>query len=375
MPLLQIKSNLNFFFFHLPLSHMALWHSIIMLTRTYRPSAFWESNPITRQQFTQGEDALLFQYWDVKLHSGPLMHSGNHGCQQRNCQRTFSPGKGNLICPNDLSLSFLLPLIFFHNFLQLFSAIVLLLLLFPFLWRSSIAQISMVQRLMSRPQFSDSWHLPGDVPGMAMVLGFTPNQHTSRCCQCFKIEGGGGLASNSQLLWSLTISNLLYSRDMMLSGKEFTEFTLIKVIVLNTFTLFSLSTRHRYAIAVVVDVFFSFHVQYSMPCLHLLLNRSFPKGLSGIHLLQKLMWGLIYSEETNPVNTKQRWFLTSFEVVSVSRQTFREWGRTGSCSGSTGTIRAVCNLPATKSLIHKAPHKCMGSMVLSPRHILSLIKH
>lgn len=35
-------------------------------------------NPITRQQFMLCEDALLFQYWDVKLHTGPLMHSGNH---------------------------------------------------------------------------------------------------------------------------------------------------------------------------------------------------------------------------------------------------------------------------------------------------------
>lgn len=56
----------------------------------------------------QSEDALLFQYWDVKLHTRPLMHSGNHSsllnCQEQDCQRTLSQGKGNLIRPHSLSL-------------------------------------------------------------------------------------------------------------------------------------------------------------------------------------------------------------------------------------------------------------------------------
>lgn len=81
---IKFKLFLNFFYF-LPYSNIIAalslqlpWHSIIKLARTSRFPVPHVWNPITRQQFMLCEDALLFQYWDVKLHTGPLMHSGNH---------------------------------------------------------------------------------------------------------------------------------------------------------------------------------------------------------------------------------------------------------------------------------------------------------
>lgn len=57
------------------------WHSIIKLARTSRfpvPRVWY---PITRRQFVLCEDNInisILKYWDVKFHTGPLMHSGNH---------------------------------------------------------------------------------------------------------------------------------------------------------------------------------------------------------------------------------------------------------------------------------------------------------
>ena len=66
------------------------WHSIIELARTSRFPVPHVWNPITRQQFMLCEDALLFQYWDVKLHTGLLMHSGNHSLLLRLPARKLS---------------------------------------------------------------------------------------------------------------------------------------------------------------------------------------------------------------------------------------------------------------------------------------------
>lgn len=147
------------------------------LARTSWFSALHVLNPITGQQFMpQCEDALLFQYWDVKLHTRPLMHSGNHSsllnCQEQDCQRTLSQGKGNQIRPHSLSLS-----LFFWPWL-------LSRLLFSLLLRSSFFLSSLPQRplfvacsfmagrLMTKSQFPDSWHLPGDSPWHVDVVGF-----------------------------------------------------------------------------------------------------------------------------------------------------------------------------------------------------------
>lgn len=171
----------------LSLSLRLPWHSIIKLARTSRFPVPHVWNPITRQQFMLCEDALLFQYWDVKLHTGPLMHSGNHSLLLRLLATKLSEDlvtgerKSELLTfsPLSLSLSF-----FDHDFLQLFSAIVFP--LFSALYLSSvprrgfIAQSSMAGRLMRRPQFSDSWHLPGDSPWHAHDVGFTANKQTSR---------------------------------------------------------------------------------------------------------------------------------------------------------------------------------------------------
>lgn len=57
------------------------WHSIIKLARTSRFPVPCVWYPITRRQFVLCEDNInisIFQYWDVKFHTGPLMHSGNH---------------------------------------------------------------------------------------------------------------------------------------------------------------------------------------------------------------------------------------------------------------------------------------------------------
>lgn len=58
------------------------------------------------------EDALLFQYWDVKLHTGPLMHSGNHSLLLRLLATKLSEdlvtgeGKSDSLTFSPLSLLF-----------------------------------------------------------------------------------------------------------------------------------------------------------------------------------------------------------------------------------------------------------------------------
>lgn len=99
----------------LSLSLRLPWHSIIKLARTSRFPVPHVWNPITRQQFMLCEDALLFQYWDVKLHTGPLMHSGNHSLLLRLLATKLSEDlvtgerKSELLTfsPLSLSLSFL----------------------------------------------------------------------------------------------------------------------------------------------------------------------------------------------------------------------------------------------------------------------------
>lgn len=57
------------------------WHSIIKLARTSRFPVPRVRYPITRRQFVLCEDNInisILKYWDVKFHTGPLMHSGNH---------------------------------------------------------------------------------------------------------------------------------------------------------------------------------------------------------------------------------------------------------------------------------------------------------
>lgn len=149
----------------LQLSLQLPWHSIIKLARTSRFPVLHVWNPITRQQFMLCEDALLFQYWDVKLHTGPLMHSGNHSllltlpATQLSEDLVTGEGKSD-------SLTFSLSLSFDHDFLQLCSAIGFA--LFFSLYLSGVprrgfnAHSSMAGRLMRRPQSSDSWHLPGE---------------------------------------------------------------------------------------------------------------------------------------------------------------------------------------------------------------------
>lgn len=130
------------------------------------------------------EDALLFQYWDVKLHTGLLMHSGNHSLLLRLPARKLSvdpvTGEGG---SDSLSLS----LFFDQDFLSVIHCHCVS----PpppcppsispvFLGGVSLPRAPWQGRLMRRPQFSDSWHLPGDSPWHAHVVGFMANKQTSR---------------------------------------------------------------------------------------------------------------------------------------------------------------------------------------------------
>lgn len=74
----SIWTSFYLFIYLSQLPHQIPWHSIIKLARTSQLSVPHAWNPITGQQFMLYEDTLLFQYWDVKLHTWPLMHSGNH---------------------------------------------------------------------------------------------------------------------------------------------------------------------------------------------------------------------------------------------------------------------------------------------------------
>lgn len=68
--------------------------------------------------------------------------------------------------------------------------------------------------------------------------------------------------------------------------------------------------------------------------------------------------------------TNQRWFVTCCEVVSTPARTFEEGGWAGIRGHQGPSVLA-------RHWIFNAggPCKCTGSMMLSPRHILSLIKH
>lgn len=68
--------------------------------------------------------------------------------------------------------------------------------------------------------------------------------------------------------------------------------------------------------------------------------------------------------------TNQRWLVTCCEVVSTPARTFEEGG--GRCIRDHQGPSVLA-----RHWIFNAggPRKCTGSMMLSPRHILSLIKH
>lgn len=75
-------------------------------------------------------------------------------------------------------------------------------------------------------------------------------------------------------------------------------------------------------------------------CSILLLCLCGTEGLSVGPPVQKLTYGWFTHRKAHPVDTKQRWFLTSCEVVSIPGYTFGEGERMGSGS-STDAIRAL----------------------------------
>lgn len=131
------------------------------------------------------EDALLFQYWDVKLHTRPLMHSGNHSPLLQLSATKLSEdlvtweGKSDSLKFTPLSLS---PFFWLPSVIQSLCvpSFFLSLYLNTIPQRGLIAQSCMAGRLMRSPQLSDSWHLPGDSPWHAHIVGFTENKQTTR---------------------------------------------------------------------------------------------------------------------------------------------------------------------------------------------------
>lgn len=121
----------------------------------------------------------MHYYFNIEMSNytqGSLMHSGNHTLLLRlpatKLSEDLVTGEGK---SDSLTLSLL---IFFWPWLPsvmqchcVHSPSSLYLSGVP--RRGFIAQSSMAGRLMRRPHFSDSWHLPGDSPWHAHVVGFT----------------------------------------------------------------------------------------------------------------------------------------------------------------------------------------------------------
>lgn len=140
------------------------------------------------------EDALLFQYWDVKLHTGLLMHSGNHSPLLRLLATKTVRGP----CHRGREIWFVHILVLFtdRDSLQWFCTIVFPLVSLSLCLRCSseggfIAHSSMAGHTMRRPTFSDRWHLPRDSPWHAHIVGFTVNKQTTRQLKCLSNEKEG----------------------------------------------------------------------------------------------------------------------------------------------------------------------------------------